>query len=130
LDLLLERIQERSTFGKKYVDHPSIQEDVARCRIELNTARLTVRDAADAIDSVGAKAARSKISIAKVYAPNAILAIVDRVIQIFGGAGVSDKFPLAAMYCACRTLRIADGPDNVHLRVIAMDDIRRIRSKL
>jgi acyl-CoA dehydrogenase len=130
LDLLLERIHDRSTFGKLFADHQSIREDVARCRIELNTARLVVLDAANSIDSVGAKAARSKISIAKVYTPNAILALIDRVIQIFGGAGVSDKFPLAAMYSACRTLRIADGPDNVHLSTIAKEEIRRGRSRV
>ena len=124
LDLLLDRIQERSTFGTRYVDQPSILEDVARCRIDLNAARLVVLDAAKAIDIHGAKAARGKISIAKVYAPNAILAIIDRVIQIYGGAGVSDKVPLAAMYASVRTLRLADGPDFAHLRTIAKEEIR------
>jgi alkylation response protein AidB-like acyl-CoA dehydrogenase len=124
LDLLLERIQERSTFGTRYVDQPSILEDVARCRIDLNAARLVVLDAARAIDENGAKAARGKISVAKVYAPNAILAILDRVIQIYGGAGVSDKVPLAAMYASVRTLRLADGPDFAHLRTIAKEEIR------
>ncbi len=124
LDLLLERIQERSTFGTRYIDQPSILEDVARCRIDLNAARLVVLDAAKAIDTHGAKAARGKISIAKVYAPNAVLAIIDRVIQIYGGAGVSDKVPLAAMYASVRTLRLADGPDFAHLRTIAKEEIR------
>ena len=125
LDLCLDRVQERRTFGKKFLEHQSIREDIARCRIELDAARLMVLNAAAALDKIGAKAARSQISEAKVYTPACVLGIVDRVIQIFGGAGVSDKFPLASMYSAARTLRLADGPDNVHLETIAKVELRR-----
>lgn len=125
LDLCLDRVKERSTFGRKFHEHQSIREDIARCRIELDAAKLMVLNAAAALDTVGAKAARSQISEAKVYTPACILGIVDRVIQIFGGAGVSDKFPLATMYSAARTLRLADGPDNVHLETIAKVELRR-----
>ena len=125
LDLCLERVQERKTFGKRFLEHQSIREDIARCRIELDAARLVVLNAAAALDTIGAKAARSQISEAKVYTPACVLGIIDRVIQIFGGAGVSDKFPLASMYSAARTLRLADGPDNVHLETIAKVEIRR-----
>lgn len=125
LDLCLDRVRERKTFGKKFLEHQSIREDIARCRIELDAARLMVINAAAALDTVGAKAARSQISEAKVFTPACVLGIVDRVIQIFGGAGVSDKFPLASMYSAARTLRLADGPDNVHLETIAKVELRR-----
>lgn len=91
---------------------------------------IQVLDAAEAIDRVGAKAARAKISVAKVYAPRAVLKIIDRVIQVHGGKGVSDKIPLAAMYASVRTLRLADGPDHVHLRTIAKEELRRSTSKL
>ena len=123
--LCLDRIHERKSFGKRFYEHQLIRADLARCRVDLDAARLVVHNAAAALDAVGSKAARSTISIAKVYTPSAVLAVVDRVIQIFGGAGVSDKFPLASIWSAARTLRLADGPDNVHLETIAKMEIRK-----
>eukprot|EP00889_Picochlorum_renovo_P005470 jgi/Picre1/32500/NNA_007846.t1 len=87
-----------------FYEHQLIRADLARCRIDLDAARLVVHNAATALDAVGSKAARSAISIAKVHTPSAVLGVVDRIIQIFGGAGVSDKFPLASIWSAARTL--------------------------
>ena len=84
-------------------------------------------DAAKSLDEMGNKAARGKISAAKILAPRAVLSIVDRVIQVFGGAGVSDEFPLASIWAAARTLRIADGPDAVHYETIAKIELRKAK---
>lgn len=123
--LCLDRIHERKSFGKMFYEHQLIRADLARCRIDLDAARLVVHNAAAALDAIGSKAARSAISIAKFHTPSAVLGVVDRIIQIFGGAGVSDKFPLASIWSAARTLRLADGPDNVHLETIAKMEIRK-----
>ena len=91
--------------------------------MEIDQARLMVLKTADLIDKVGAKGARSEIAAIKVIAPRIALRVVDRAIQVHGGAGVSDDFPLARMYAGLRTLRIADGPDEVHVRSVARQEL-------
>ena len=125
IELCLQRIQDRHAFGKRFDQHQTIREEIARCRLHLDAARLVVFNAASALDRLEAKQARLQISEAKVYTPKVVLGILDATIQIFGGAGVSDHVPLASMYSAARTLRLADGPDNVHLETIAKVEIRR-----
>lgn len=127
LQLCLERVKSRHSFGKRYDDHQTIRFDIAQSRIELDAARLVVLDAAKSLDEMGNKAARGKVSAAKILAPRTVLSIVDRVIQIFGGAGVSDEFPLASIWAAARTLRIADGPDAVHFETIAKIELRKAK---
>jgi alkylation response protein AidB-like acyl-CoA dehydrogenase len=127
LQLCLERVKSRHSFGKRYDEHQTIRFDIAQSRIELDAARLVVLDAAKSLDEMGNKAARGKVSAAKLLAPRTVLSIVDRVIQIFGGAGVSDEFPLASIWAAARTLRIADGPDAVHFETIAKIELRKAK---
>ncbi len=124
LDLMCARAIEREAFGKPLARQGVIQEWIARSRIEIEQARLLTMKAAWMIDRVGAKGARKEIAAIKVVAPNIALAVVDRAIQVFGGAGVSDDTPLAQMWAGLRTLRIADGPDEVHLRDIARLELR------
>lgn len=129
LDLCLERIGQRKSFGKLFKDHQSIRHEVAHCRIQLDAARLMVHEAARALDTLGNKRARAKVSEAKVFVPKAVLQILDKVIQIYGGGGVSEEFPLASLWTVARILQIADGPDVVHLETIARVELLR-RPKL
>ncbi len=124
LDLMCVRAQERVAFGRPLAAQGVIQEWIAESRIELDAARMLVLRAAWMIDTVGAKGARKEIAAIKVAAPNAALKVLDRAIQVFGAEGVSDDVPLAAFYAGLRTLRIADGPDEVHLRDIARLELR------
>ena len=119
LELLVARSLHRRAFGRALAGHQSVRLDIARSRIELNAARLTVLEAARALDERGNKAARGEIAAAKAMAPSTVLTILDRAIQVHGGAGVSDVTPLAGMWAAVRTLRLADGPDVVHLETVA-----------
>lgn len=119
LDLMCDRALQREAFGKPLARQGVIQEWIAESRIALDQARLLTLKAAWMIDQVGAKGARKEIAAIKVAAPNAALQVIDRAVQTFGAAGVSDDTPLAAMWAGMRTLRIADGPDEVHLRDIA-----------
>jgi len=101
-----------------------IQEWIADSRIEIEQARLLTMKAAWLMDTVGNTGARIEISAIKVVAPNVALRVVDRAIQAHGGGGVSDDFPLAAMYAGLRTLRLADGPDEVHRMQVARRELR------
>ncbi|HVU72190.1 MAG TPA: acyl-CoA dehydrogenase family protein [Mycobacteriales bacterium] len=123
LKLMCERSVSRVAFGKPLASQGTVQEQIAESRIELEQARLLVLKAAYLIDTVGARAARSEIAAIKVVAPRAALNVIDRAIQVHGGGGVSDDFPLAAMWAGIRTLRIADGPDAVHLRTVARTEL-------
>lgn len=125
LELMVQRAVSRVAFGKELARQGVVQEQIAESRIEIEQARLLTLKAAWMIDRVGAKGARTEIAAIKVAAPRAALAVIDRAIQIFGGAGVSDDVPLAQMYALARTLRLADGPDEVHLRDIARAELRR-----
>jgi acyl-CoA dehydrogenase len=125
LELMCKRVQGRVAFGKRLAEQGVIREWIADSRIEIDQARLLTTYTARLMDTVGNKGARTEISAIKVVAPNVALRVVDRSIQAHGAAGVSDDFPLAAMYAGLRTLRLADGPDEVHRMVIARRELRR-----
>jgi acyl-CoA dehydrogenase len=125
LEAMCRRVQARVAFGKPLAEQGVIQEWIADSRIEIDQARLLTMHAAELMDTVGNKGARTEISAIKVVAPSMALRVIDRAIQAHGGAGVSDDFPLAAMYAGIRTLRLADGPDEVHRMVIARRELRR-----
>jgi acyl-CoA dehydrogenase len=124
LRLMTDRAMDRVAFGGPLAHQGVVQEWIATSRVEIEQARLLTLKAAWMIDTVGAKGARKEIAAIKVVAPRVALAVVDRAIQTFGGAGVSPDTPLAAMWAALRTLRIADGPDEVHLRDIARLELK------
>jgi alkylation response protein AidB-like acyl-CoA dehydrogenase/aminoglycoside phosphotransferase (APT) family kinase protein len=121
LELAVARVTQRRAFGKTLHGHQSVRTDLAKARIELDAARLVVLDAAMELDASGldVKRAAAKIAAAKYLAPNTALRVIDRVIQVHGGLGVSGDSPLAAMWAGTRTLRLADGPDAVHLETVA-----------
>lgn len=125
LELMTERSLERETFGNKLANHGVVQEWIAESRMDIEQARLLTLKAAYMMDTVGNKVAKSEIAMIKVVAPNMAQRVIDRAIQTFGGAGVSDDFPLAHLYANARTLRIADGPDEVHRRQIARLEIKK-----
>jgi acyl-CoA dehydrogenase len=110
-------------FGQELARQGVIQEQIAESRMEIEQARLLTLKAAWMIDNVGARGARTEIAAIKVVAPRIALRVIDRAIQVHGGAGVSDDFPLARMYAGMRTLRIADGPDEVHVRSVARQEL-------
>lgn len=124
LDLLIQRATEREAFGSRLVDKDVIREEIAESRLEIEQARLLTLHAANKIDMEGAKAARKEIAMIKIAAPRVSINVIDRAIQLFGGAGVSDDFPLAAHWANARTLRLVDGPDQVHLRDIGRLELR------
>lgn len=125
LELMCRRVQSRVAFGKPLSEQGVIGEWIADSRIEIDQARLLTLQAAWLMDTVGNKAARTEISAIKVAAPNVALRVVERAIQAHGAAGLSNDFPLAGMYAGLRTLRFADGPDEVHRMVIARRELRR-----
>lgn len=125
LELMCARVAGRVAFGKPLAQQGVIQEWIAESATEIEQARLLTLKAAWMIDTVGKKAAQNEIAMIKVIAPSLMTRVIDRAIQAFGGAGVSDDFPLAAMYAGGRTLRLADGPDEVHKRSIARSMLRR-----
>ncbi len=119
LRLMCKRAEERIAFGKPLAEQGGLRFEIAKSRIEIDQARLLTMHAAKRMDEVGNKDSRKEIAMIKVVAPNMALAVIDRAIQVHGGAGVSQDFPLAYAYAAARTLRLADGPDEVHLESIA-----------
>jgi len=129
LELMCDRLLEREAFGKKIGEHSVWEERVANARIEIECARLLTLKAAYMMDTVGNKVARSEIAMIKVKAPIVALQVIDDAIQAYGGAGVTPDFGLAAAYAAVRTLRIADGPDEVHRRTIARLEYRKARTR-
>ena len=126
LDLLIARAQQRVTFGKPIATRENIKDWIAESRMEIEMARLLTLKAAHLMDTVGNKQARMEIAAIKVVAPNVALKVIDRAIQIHGGGGVSDDLPLAEMWAHVRTLRLADGPDEVHKMTIARQELRRV----
>ena len=124
LELMCARASSRVTWGEALAQRANIQDWIAEARIEIEMARLLTLKAAWLMDTVGNKHARTEISAIKVAAPNVALKVIDRAIQVHGGGGVSDDFPLAWMYAHIRTLRLADGPDEVHKRSIARQELR------
>jgi acyl-CoA dehydrogenase len=125
LELLCRRAHSRVTFGKPLAERENIQDWIAESRIEIDMVRLLTLHAAHLMDTVGNKAARTAIAEIKVATPNVVLKVIDRAIQVHGGAGVTDDFPLASMYAHMRTVRIVDGPDEVHKRAIARRELRQ-----
>jgi acyl-CoA dehydrogenase len=124
LSLMIKRTMSREAFGKELVRQGVIQEWIATARIEIEQARLLVLKAAWMIDTVGAKGARKEIAAIKVSVPQMAQRVIDNAIQSYGGAGVCQDTPLAAMFAGIRTLRIVDGPDEVHIRDIARLEIK------
>ena len=127
LGLMVDRAKSRVAFGKHLSDQGVVQELIAQSRIDIDQARLLVYKTAWLIDKYGAKGARTEIAAIKVATPTMAIAVIDRAIEVFGGMGVSDDTPLAYFYVWARSLRIADGPDAVHRRSIARDELRRER---
>ncbi|SDQ90744.1 acyl-CoA dehydrogenase [Virgibacillus salinus] len=125
LEDLCKRIQSRVAFGKKIAEQGVVQEWVADSRIEIEQARLLTLKAAYMMDTVGNKEAKTEIAMIKVVAPNMALKVIDRAIQAFGGAGVSGDVNLAHHWASARTLRIADGPDEVHRRQVARLELKK-----
>ncbi|MGV8872000.1 MAG: acyl-CoA dehydrogenase family protein [Rhodococcus sp. (in: high G+C Gram-positive bacteria)] len=127
LELLCARATSRVTFGKPVSENANIQDWIAEARIEIEKTRLLTFKAAYLMDTVGNKQARIEIAAIKIAAPEMALKIIDRAIQVHGGGGVSNDFPLAMMYAHIRTLRLADGPDEVHKRSIAHMELKKYR---
>jgi acyl-CoA dehydrogenase len=128
LEELCKRVQARSAFGKNLASQGVIQDWIARSRIEIEQARLLTLKAAYMMDTVGNKQAKSEIAMIKVVAPNMALKVIDRTIQAFGAAGVSNDFPFAAHWANARTLRLADGPDEIHKSQIARLELKKYQS--
>jgi acyl-CoA dehydrogenase len=124
LELMCSRALARETFGAPVATRSNVQDWIAEARIEIEMLRLLAMKTAWLMDTVGNKHARTEIAAIKVAAPNVALKIIDRAIQVHGGGGVSDDFPLASMYAHMRTLRLADGPDEVHKMTIARHELR------
>lgn len=130
-ELMLERTMQRKTFGKFLYEHGSCQELIADSRSDLEAARLLTLACADEIDHLGgAKGARDKIAMIKVAVPEFTSRVVDRAVQIYGGAGVSSDFPLARALVGLRTLRIADGPDAVHKVTLAKLELKKAKKHM
>ena len=127
LESLCKRAAGRVAFGKAILDQAVVRDAIASSRIEIDQARLLTLKAAYMMDTVGNKAARAEIAMIKVVAPNMALAVIDRAIQVHGAAGVSGDFDLAAAWAHARTLRLADGPDEVHRAALAKLEIARQR---
>lgn len=125
LALMVDRAKSRVAFGQHLSDFANVQDAIAESRIEIDQARLHVLDAAWKIDKYGAKGARSEISAIKVSAPAMATKVIDRAIEVFGAAGVSDDTPLAYFYAWARVLRIVDGPDAVHRRTVARIEMKK-----
>jgi acyl-CoA dehydrogenase len=124
LEAMCRRVLERTAFGKRLADQGTIRADIAQSRTEIEQARLLTLNAAQMMDRVGNKKARTEIAMIKVVAPNVALRVIDRAVQAHGGAGVSDDF-LARAWTHARTLRLADGPDEVHLESIARRELKQ-----
>jgi acyl-CoA dehydrogenase len=125
LELMCRRAVARTTFGKPIATRSNIQDWIAEARIDIEKTRLLTLKAAYLMDTVGTKEARTEIAAIKVAAPEMALKVIDRAIQVHGGGGVSNDFPLAMMYAHIRTLRLADGPDEVHKMAIAKMELKK-----
>jgi acyl-CoA dehydrogenase len=119
LEAMRRRVKERVAFGKPLAEQGTIRADLAESRMEIEQARLLTLHAAHLMDTVGNKGARGEIAMIKVVVPRMTLRVLDRAIQAHGAAGVSDDFPLASAWAHARTIRLADGPDEVHRDAIA-----------
>jgi acyl-CoA dehydrogenase len=125
---MCRRVLKRTAFGKPLAEQGTIRADIAESRIELEQARLLTLHAAQLMDTVGNKAARREIAMIKIVAPRAALQVLDRAIQAHGAAGVSDDTFLASAWAHTRTIRLADGPDEVHREAIARAELKRYQA--
>jgi acyl-CoA dehydrogenase len=125
LEMMCKRVQARAAFGKPLSEQGTIRADIATSRMEIEQARLLTLKATYMMDTAGNKAARNEIAMIKVVAPNVTLRVLDRAIQAHGGAGVSQDTFLASAWANVRTLRLADGPDEVHMEAIAKWELRK-----
>ncbi|MGH9843030.1 MAG: acyl-CoA dehydrogenase family protein [Blastocatellia bacterium] len=125
LEFMCKRVKHRVAFGKTIAEQGTIRADIANSRMEIEQARLLTLKAAYMMDTVGNKVARAEIAMIKVVGPNMALKVIDRALQAHGGGGVSQDFPLASAWVHSRTLRLADGPDEVHRETIAKLELRK-----
>jgi len=125
LELMMDRANTRVAFGRPLIKQQSVREDIARSACQLEQARLLTLKAAEKMDSVGHKGAADLIAMIKIVAPNMALDVIDRAIQLHGAAGLGQDTPLAHMYAYARTLRLADGPDQVHMMQLGRNLARR-----
>lgn len=124
LEMMCDRVTKRTTFGKEVSKYSSIRQDVAKSKCEIDQARLLTLAAADKIDKGGSKAAKDLISMIKIVVPSMACNVIDRAIQAHGGLGVSQDTPLAGFYSYARCIRLADGPDEVHMYQLGRNTIR------
>ena len=129
LELMCQRVSSRSTFGRKLQDYSSIRQEIAYSRCEIEQARLLTLAAADKMDKEGNKAAKDLIAMIKIVAPQMACKVIDRAMQIYGGMGVGADVPLARFYSAARALRLADGPDEVHLYQLGRNTIKQLNKQ-
>jgi acyl-CoA dehydrogenase len=129
LELMIERAQSRVAFGSPVSDKGVVRQWIADSRIEIDQARLLTLKAAYMMDKVGNKEAKKEIAMIKVVAPEVATKVLDRAIQVHGGGGVSQDFPLARYWAMARTIRLLDGPDEVHREAIAKQEIKQFNSK-
>ena len=125
LEMMCKRVSEREAFGKKLKDYSSIRQDIAKSASEIEQARLLTFSAADNIDKNGIKGAKELIAMIKIIIPKMTCDIIDRAIQAYGGKGLSDDTPLAQFYMYARTIRLADGPDEVHMYQLGRNIIKK-----
>jgi acyl-CoA dehydrogenase len=126
LELMCQRAASRVAFGKPLSEQGMVQDWIAQSQLEIEQARLLTLKTAWMIDNLGKKAAQNEIAMIKIVVPQVHTNVVNRAIQVFGGAGMSDDFPLASMWAHGRTLHIADGPDEVHKRALAKAVVRQL----
>jgi alkylation response protein AidB-like acyl-CoA dehydrogenase len=128
-ELMTRRALERTAFGKPLADQGVVQDWIAESRVRLEQARLLVLKAAWLMDTVGNKGAHTEIQAIKIVTPGTVEWILDKAIQTYGAAGVGQDTPLARLWASARTLRLADGPDEVHKRSLARRELNRYRSR-